>query len=79
MKSLSGWNRSTRSYRPLLIEILLLLLQKQVENDELLKQEEMLAESGKIRRARCLPVPDSTKRIFKNGFGNRPSSTAPVF
>jgi hypothetical protein len=39
-ENLSGWNFSTRSYRPVLIEILLLLLQKQVGNEELLEEPE---------------------------------------
>src|ERR1700750_2178727 len=73
MKSLSGWNCSTRSYRPLLDEILLLLLQKQAENDELLKSQEMLAESGKMRRARRLPVPDSTMEFSKRALETSPS------
>jgi hypothetical protein len=47
-ESLSGWNKSTRSYRPVLVEILLLLLQKQVENDELLEESE--------RVPNCIPA-----------------------
>jgi hypothetical protein len=41
-----------RSYRPLLAEILLLLLQKQAENDELLEERE---ESRIVPKARTMP------------------------
>jgi hypothetical protein len=52
---------STRSYRPLLKEILLLLLQKQAENDELLSSRN----AALVGRARWLPVSEYRAGLSK--------------